>query len=315
MKSKKVQFLLLFTMALLIAGCEKSNDKNSNQKENYSKENEDLLPYSFFLSAGYDSSQDKEYIDDFSKSFKEANQEYLQGDKAIIRHDKIWSNKSQGASLNATGDKLIIKVCWEPGGDANTTLDQRGRNLTKTAITNTWQKYAAVEFEGWETTCQANSKGIRILVADTGAPHTLGLGTDIDGRKHGMRLNFNFNNWSSSCASSEAQRDICIHSIAIHEFGHGLGIDHEQTKLFVDGFINLTSGQKAYFKKQCTDIGLQNDGISDWVKNNPENAKKLYWWNQYDPNSVMNYCRNIYSQKVGLSQLDIEAVKKFYGGK
>jgi len=168
-------------------------------------------------------------------------------------------------------------VCWE---NAQTRVTERG--WVKSAIENTWQMYSTSLVFVWHDICDVNTgTGIRIEVSEAG-PHVKALGKSLAGMVHGMVLNFDFNTWSTSCRS---MREYCIKAIAGHEFGHALGLAHEQNRPDVPD-------------PRCAELYQGTSG--DWMVT------------PYDLQSIMNYCNPAYSNNGMLSASDITAIVAMY---
>src|SRR6267378_1385074 len=194
------------------------------------------------------------------------------------RNQEIKPSIEQHAYFDPTAKwpRTSIYVCWE-NPDA---LFQSNMTLVKTAVSESWEAASALRFTGWQK-CAEKNQGIRILIDDSG-PHTKGLGRYLDGKPNGMVLNFTYNNWSQSC---KTMHDFCVRAIAVHEFGHAIGLAHEQNRPDAPG--------------ECQALRQGSNGT---VLLTP-----------YDPHSVMNYCNPEYNNNGQLSPYDKAAVSSVYG--
>ena len=161
----------------------------------------------------------------------------------------------------------IIPVCWvTPGWD-------REKRVIQDAVTRTWQKVTRVTFTDWGTKLGTTSNGyVRLSISEA----TDQQGGGSAGVGQGASVSFALR------PTTPLDR---IRYLAVHEFGHVLGFQHENDSPQRDPGC---SSQQPY--GNVTQIGA------------------------WDRHSVMNASCNVYGNMIGyLSKGDISSVQSLYG--
>jgi hypothetical protein len=202
----------------------------------------------------------------------------LGSDSAQEREASEKAEQQLYAASSLIWNNRTISVCWEnPGG-----AFAQEKAWTMAALRRTWEAESQIHF----TFTDCGSANIRINWSDEG-PHTHGLGTILDNMVNGMTLNPTFNNWGQDCAQNEQERQTCIETIAVHEFGHALGFAHEQNRPDTPA--------------TCANARQGSNG--DYVVG------------AWDLSSIMNYCNPKWANGGELSATDITGVRTFYGNR
>lgn len=211
----------------------------------------------------------------------------------IQNQQESVSTISQGLSLvrDNIWNQQTISVCWEPEGYL--PQHESYRQLVQEAVVNSWEDALFIDednyiqFVGWHMCTDQDTNSVRIQVGDFAddGPHTKALGNKLAGLKDGMLLNFEMLNWNDQCLEKLGLAN-CIYSIAVHEFGHALGLSHEHNRPDSD-------------REHCPAVYQQG----------PEGDTHI---REYDENSVMNYCAETYNNNGILSENDFYAIRKIY---
>lgn len=175
-------------------------------------------------------------------------------------------------------DSSEVSVCWETSANGY----EAEKEIVRESVQSQFNDRTPLSLVGFEACPSKFSRfdGIRIGVEDSG-PHTKGLGRLLKGRVNGMVLNFEFKNWSQTCQN---RREECIGNIAVHEFGHAIGLAHEHNREDTPD--------------TCTEDRQGTDG-----------TVHIGFW---DEESVMNYCNPKHANNGILSQGDVTTVNAIY---
>ncbi len=186
-----------------------------------------------------------------------------------------------------------IDVCWESAGSSF----REERELAHAAVVKFIEKNSSYRFGKVWPVCDADQRArIRISIEDMGPHSDVGYQipeSEIIGEPvaspTSMTLNFVFANWGKiKCNKSKAIRLECIRTIVVHEFLHALGAIHEQLSADLESLDH-----------DCWEL---YQGVPDV---HPTDAKPL---TDYDRDSIMNYCRDIYAGQTRLSERDLKGL-------
>jgi hypothetical protein len=221
---------------------------------------------------------------------------------ALSANGLSWSSDSR-APLN-------LVVCWENpdaaeplSGETARASGSLRREWARLALKQSWERVGRVVFSGWGT-CQneqnavnpphtlgprrpgLGDENLKVFITSTGASQNAGHGSWGDHQKSGIRLNLHCNR------SSNADLRACITYLAMHEFGHALGLYHEEER-------------------------------NDWPETIPgcprqEHDPSAPWWpipgprlfGAFDRGSVMAYCSG---QPQQLTEQDVVTIQSLYG--
>ncbi|WP_349025171.1 hypothetical protein [Methyloglobulus sp.] len=213
-----------------------------------------------------------------------------------------------------------IPICWENYADiiANSSWDKRRKN-TITYLNDSWGKATKLKFvEYARKQCPRVStgyNGARVLVDSNRGiyipaknitlfpPYVTALGSKLKDRPNGIVLDFDIGlsvPYLGCILKGVLSPEVCFKASVIHEFGHVIGISHEQNRNDAIPGINSCNFAKLrdplVLPRQFGTTAIGNIKIG-----------------KYDQMSIMNYCNRDHPGTTALSSIDVLAARIYYG--
>lgn len=220
---------------------------------------------------------------------------FTRGEQAAIAAGFVDLGGSSGQFLYAPfgaykigtlWESTKMKVCWNDPGSPSVTI----RKIVRAAVAESWSKHVNIQFVGWENCTDTLDPDIRMQVAKT-ISATNGVGKDLRLKNPGMLLRVDYSDSPECKVKDVANPNFCLRANVIHEFGHALGLTHE----------NLRQDAPDWCKEH--QFKEDNSGPSpDGTVGKP------------DEYSIMNYCNPTSLNDGNLSAGDIDTIKKLYSG-
>ena len=188
--------------------------------------------------------------------------------------------------LGALWPRTSIEVCWVTSGEPSAAI----RREVSSAIEGSWSQAVNLKFTGWKNCASTADPDIKIDVGMSMSA-TNGLGNELRGKDPAMLLVVDYSKYDECRVKDAAKPYSCLRANAIHEFGHALGLAHEN--------------HRPDAKPWCKDFNLKPD---------LSHVYPVALVGDADLHSIMNHCNPNSLNDGKLSAGDIKTIRQLYSG-